>query len=156
MPFLLIAGNKFARDLESEGALAVRVPLEGGFEGRYQRRVRAMGYDSLHLSARGLGDLAAYLTDVHGVRPPHLGKKNVGQAAVGERYFIPPVVAYRLEQLPPKAKGIVLWVIEGHVLSNQELAYLADLAASEPRLKIVVEVGGDREFTWMPLSQIVA
>ncbi|MEM8804724.1 MAG: NAD(P)H-quinone oxidoreductase subunit N [Cyanobacteria bacterium P01_G01_bin.38] len=155
MPFLLIAGNKFVRDLEVEGALAVRVPLEGGFEGRYQRRVRALGYESLHLSARGLGDLAAYLTDVHGVRPPHLGKKNVGQAAVGECYFIPPVVAYRLEQLPPKSKGMVLWVIEGHVLSNQELAYLADLVASEPRLKIVVEVGGDREFTWMPLSQIV-
>ncbi|MEO1403345.1 MAG: NAD(P)H-quinone oxidoreductase subunit N [Cyanobacteria bacterium J06635_1] len=156
MPFLLIAGNKFARDLESEQALAVRVPLEGGFEGRYQRRVRAMGYESLHLSARGLGDLTAYLTDVHGVRPPHLGKKNVGQAAVGERYFIPPVVAYRLEQLPPTSKGIVLWLIEGHVLSNQELAYLVDLAASEPRLKIVVEVGGDREFTWMPLGQTLA
>ncbi|MEO0454980.1 MAG: NAD(P)H-quinone oxidoreductase subunit N [Cyanobacteria bacterium P01_A01_bin.114] len=156
MPFLLIAGNKFVRDLESEQALAVRIPLEGGFEGRYQRRVRAAGYESLHISARGLGDLAAYLTGVHGVRPPHLGKKNVGQAAVGERYFIPPVVAYRLENLPSKAKGVVLWLIEGHVLSNQELAYLSDLAASEPRLKVVVEVGGDRAFTWGPLSQELA
>ena len=152
MPFLLIAGNKFVRDLERERALAVRIPLEGGFEGRYQRRARAAGYESLHMSARGLGDLAAYLTDIHGVRPPHLGKKNVGQAAVGERYFIPPVIAYRLEQLPPKAKGIMLWLVEGHILSNQELAYLSDLAAREPRLKIVVEIGGDREFTWMPLN----
>ena len=155
MPFLLIAGNKFVRDLEKKRALAVRVPLEGGFEGRYQRRVRAAGYESLHMSARGLGDLAAYLTDVHGVRPPHLGKKNVGQAAVGERYFLPPVIAYRLEQLPQKAKGILLWLVEGNILSNQELAYLANLADSEPRLKIVVEVGGDRAFKWMPLNSVL-
>ncbi|MEM9093297.1 MAG: NAD(P)H-quinone oxidoreductase subunit N, partial [Cyanobacteria bacterium P01_F01_bin.53] len=86
---LLVLGNRFVRDLESNGALAVRVPLEGGFEGRYQRRMRAAGYESLHMTARGLGDLSAYLGDVHGVRPPHLGKKSMGQAAVGERYFIP-------------------------------------------------------------------
>ena len=70
---LLVLGNRFVRDLESNGALAVRVPLEGGFEGRYQRRMRAAGYESLHMTARGLGDLSAYLGDVHGVRPPHLG-----------------------------------------------------------------------------------
>ncbi|NEP16826.1 MAG: NAD(P)H-quinone oxidoreductase subunit N [Leptolyngbya sp. SIO4C1] len=153
---LLVIGNKFVRDLEKTGAVAVRVPLEGGFEGRYQRRVRAAGYESLHLSARGLGDLAAYLTSIHGMRPPHLGKKNSGQAAVGYRYFIPPVVSYRLEHLPAKAKGLVLWLLEGHILSNQELAYLVELAAAEPRLKIVVELGGERAFTWFPLKQAVS
>jgi NAD(P)H-quinone oxidoreductase subunit N len=153
---LLVLGNRFVRDLEKDGALAVRIPLEGGFEGRYQRRLRAAGYESLHMSARGLGDLAAYLTDVHGVRPPHLGKKNAGQAAVGYRYFIPPILSYRLEQLPPRAKGLVLWLIEGHILSSQEIAFLVGLAATEPRLKIVVEMGGDRVFSWQPLSAMVA
>lgn len=149
---LLVLGNKFVRDLEKNGALAVRVPLEGGFEGRYQRRVRAAGYESLHMTARGLGDLSAYLEDVHGVRPPHLGKKNDGQAAVGYRYFIPPVLSYRLEQLPAGKKGLVLWLIEGHILANQELDFLAQMAASEPRIKVVVEVGGERFFSWSPLK----
>ena len=152
---LLALGNRFVRDLESNGALAVQVPLEGGFEGRYQRRVRAAGYESLHMTARGLGDLSAYLGDVHGVRPPHLGKKNAGQAAVGDRYFIPPVLGYRLERLAPGMKGIVLWLIEGHVMSNQELAFLVALSASDTRIKVVVELGRDRTFTWFPLKEAV-
>ena len=152
---LLVLGTRFVRDLESNGALAVRMPLEGGFEGRYQRRMRAAGYESLHMTARGLGDLSAYLGDVHGVRPPHLGKKDIGQAAVGERYFIPPVLGYRLERMAPKMKGIVLWLIEGHVLSSQELAFLASLCASDQRIKVVVELGGERSFKWFPLRDAV-
>ena len=150
---LLILGNRFVRDLESAGALAVRVPLEGGFEGRYQRRVREAGYESLHMTARGLGDLSAYLEDIHGVRPPHLGKKNSGQAAVGERYYLPPVLGYRLERMAPGKKGLALWLIEGHILSTQELAVLEALCQTEPRLKVVVELGGDRVFRWFPLAQ---
>ncbi len=152
---LLVLGNKFVRDLEKNGALAVRAPLEGGFEGRYQRRMRAAGYESLHMTARGLGDLSAYLGGVHGVRPPHLGKKNSGQAAVGDRYFVPPVLGYRLERMAPGMKGIVLWLIEGHILSNQELAFLAALCASDARIKVVVELGGDRSFKWFPLRDTV-
>ncbi|MEM9804932.1 MAG: NAD(P)H-quinone oxidoreductase subunit N [Cyanobacteria bacterium P01_D01_bin.56] len=152
---LLVLGNRFVRDLESNGALAVRVPLEGGFEGRYQRRMRAAGYESLHLTARGLGDLSAYLRDVHGVRPPHLGKKGTGQAAVGDRYFIPPVIDYRLERLASGMKGIVLWLIEGHVLSSQELAFLVALCDADARIKVVVELGGDRTFAWFPLAEAV-
>lgn len=72
---LITTGNTLIRDLEKNGALGVYVPLEGGFEGRYRRRLRAAGYITLHITARGLGDLAAYLTGVHGVRPPHLGQK---------------------------------------------------------------------------------
>lgn len=125
------------------------VPLEGGFEGRYQRRVRAAGYVTVNLSARGLGDLAAYLTGVHGVRPPHLGKKDV------RTYFIPPIVSSQLEQLPPKAKGLVVWLIDGIVLSNQELSYLTELSKIEPRVKVVVEVGGDRQVTWNPLKDLL-
>ena len=152
---LLVLGNRFVRDLESNGALAVRVPLEGGFEGRYQRRMRAAGYESLHMTARGLGDLSAYLGDIHGVRPPHLGKKSMGQAAVGDRYFLPPVLGYRLERMAPGMKGIVLWLIEGHILSSQELAFLASLCNSDSRIKVVVELGGDREFKWFPLKEAV-
>ena len=76
---LLTTGKKFIRDLEKSGSLAIYAPLEGGFEGRYLRRLRNSGYKTLSISARGLGDLGAYLMDVHGVRPPHLGKKNIGQ-----------------------------------------------------------------------------
>ncbi len=146
---LIITGKKFIRDLEQNGSLAVYVPLEGGFEGRYQRRVRAAGYINVTLSARGLGDLAAYLTGVHGVRPPHLGKKDI------RTYFIPPIVTSQLEQLPPKSKGLVVWLIDGIVLSNQELSYLTELPKIEPRVKVVVEVGGDRTVTWNPLKDLL-
>ena len=133
------------------------MPLEGGFEGRYQRRLRAVGYKTLNLTARGLGDLAAYLTGVHGVRPPHLGKKNIGQeAAVGPVYYVPPIASYELENLPIKSKGLVLWIIEGYVLSNAEIEYLVNLTQLDPRIKVVLEMGGDRSFRWKPLEQTLA
>lgn len=150
---LIITGNKFIKDLEKSGALGAYVPPEGGFEGRYQRRLRAAGYTTVHLTARSLGDLAAYLTKVHGVRPPHLGKKSVGKgAAVGNVYYAPPFVTYHVQQLPPKSKGLVLWLIEGHLLTNQEVEYLAKLPSLEPKVKVVLERGGDRYFRWMPLD----
>ncbi|MBH8576515.1 NAD(P)H-quinone oxidoreductase subunit N [Nostocaceae cyanobacterium CENA369] len=151
---LITTGNGLIRDLEKFGSVGVYVPLEGGFEGRYQRRLRAAGYTTLHITARGLGDVAAYLTGVHGVRPPHLGKKSTGSgAAVGYVYYLPPLVTYQLEQLPPKSKGLVLWIIEGHILSDQEVEFLATLPSLEPRVKVVVERGGDRAFRWQPLTK---
>lgn len=154
---LITTGNNLIRDLENSGALGIYVPPEGGYEGRYQRRVRAAGYVTLHITARGLGDLAAYLTGVHGVRPPHLGKKSIGQgAAVGNVYYLPPLVNYHLEQLPPKSKGLVLWIIEGQVLSNEEVEFLANLPSLEPRVKVALERGSDRFFRWMPLQETLA
>jgi NAD(P)H-quinone oxidoreductase subunit N len=151
---LITTGKPLIRDLEKFGALGVYAPLEGGFEGRYQRRLRAAGYVTLHITARGLGDLAAYLTGVHGIRPPHLGKKTTANgAAVGFVYYVPPIINYQLEQLPPKSKGLVLWIIEGHILSNQEVEYLASLPSIEPRVKVVLERGGDRFFRWTPLEK---
>ncbi len=151
---LITTGNTFIRELEKVGSLGVYVPLEGGYEGRYLRRLRAAGYISLHITARGLGDVAAYLTGVHGVRPPHLGKKSTGSgAAVGAVYYLPPILTYNLEQLPPKSKGLVLWIIEGHILSHQEIEYLAALPSLEPRVKVVIERGGDRNFRWTPLEK---
>lgn len=147
---LITTGKRLIRDLEKSGALGLYVPPEGGYEGRYQRRLRAAGYTTLHITARSLGDVAAYLTGVHGVRPAHLGKKDI------RVYYLPPLVNYHLEQLPPNSKGLVLWMIEGHMLSNQEVEFLAKLPSIEPRVKIALERGGDRYFRWMPLAQTLS
>ena len=151
---LLTTGKPFISAVETAGAVAIYTPLEGGYEGRYQRRLRATGYTVLALTARGLGDLGAYLTDFHGVRPAHLGKKNIGQeGAVGPVYFVPPIATYELKSLPPKSKGLVLWIIEGNILSDQEVEYLMNLPKLEPRVKVVIERGGDRIFRWTPLEK---
>ncbi|OBQ08279.1 MAG: NAD(P)H-quinone oxidoreductase [Anabaena sp. LE011-02] len=151
---LITTGNGFIRNLEKFGALGVYVPLEGGYEGRYLRRLRATGYVALHITARGLGDVAAYLMQVHGVRPPHLGKRsNSSGAAVGDVYYLPPMISSHLAQLPPKSKGLVLWIIEGNILSDQEVEYLMNLPKLEPRVKVVIERGGDRTFRWTPLEK---
>ncbi|NES85123.1 MAG: NAD(P)H-quinone oxidoreductase subunit N, partial [Moorea sp. SIO2B7] len=106
-----------------------------------------------HITARGLGDLGAYLTGVHGVRPAHLGKKNIAQdAMVGPVYYVPPIATYQLETLPAKSKGLVLWIIEGIILSREEIEYLVNLPKLEPRIKVVLEMGGDRSFRWRPLE----
>ena len=111
---LITTGGKISRDLETHGALGVYVPLEGGFEGRYRRRLRSRGYVSLMMSARGMGDVSMYLTGVHGVRPPHLGKKSAtADPAVGDRVFVPPIIDTQLTNLPPKSKGLLLWIVEG-------------------------------------------
>lgn len=154
---LITTGKSFIRALEKNGALGLYMPLEGGSEGRYQRRLRANGYHTVNLSARGLGDLAAYLTRVHGVRPPHLGKKTIGQdAAVGDIYYVPPIATYELSSLPAEAKGLVLWILEGQILSRQEIQYLIDLTKDEPKIKIVLEMGGDRYVNWKPLAETLA
>jgi len=154
---LITTGNSFIRDLDKFGALGVYAPLEGGFEGRYRRRLRATGYNTLNITAKGLGDVAAYLTGVHGVRPPHLGKKSTSSgAAVGYVYYVPPIISSHLEQLPPKSKGLVLWIIEGYVLDDQEIDYLVNLPQSLPKIKVVVERGGDRAFRWTSLANTMA
>ena len=73
-------------------------------------------------------------------------------AAVGYVYYVPPIVNYKLEHLPPKAKGLVLWIIEGQILSSQEIEYLTVLPKLEPQVKVIVEMGGDRYFRWTPLQ----
>lgn len=153
---LLTTGKGFIRDLEHAGTLGIYIPLEGGYEGRYQRRLRASGYETLVLTARGLGDISTYLTGVHGVRPPHLGKKTVGLgASVGYVYYAVPVLTTRLEQISSRSKGLVLWLLEGMILSSQELTYLSTLPSQDSRLKVVVEMGGDRAFRWQSLSDIL-
>ena len=147
---LLETGKKFIRDVVKNGAVGVYVPSEGGFEGRYKRRLRAAGYATQFVSAPGIGDLATYLTDIHGVRPPHLGKSDI------RTYFLPPYVNYQVEKLPPNVKGLALWLYDGKRLSKQELTYLCDLTDTNPWLKVVIELGGDRKFRWQPLQQAIA
>lgn len=144
---LIITGKKFIKEVERDGAVGVYVPSEGGFEGRFKRRLRAAGYATQFVSAPGVGDLAAYFTGVHGVRPPHLGKKEI------QTYYLPPFVTYHLDRLPPGAKGLVLWLYDGKRLSQQELAYLCDLTQANTQVKVVVELGGSRSFRWQPLTQ---
>ena len=104
-------------------------------------------------SARGLGDPEAYLLQTHGVRPPHLGHQSVGRgAAVGEVQRVMPQLGALLEGTAP----ILLWLLEGQVLSSAELASLVNLAQREPRLKLVVEMGGARALRWQPLQQLIA
>ncbi len=150
---LITTGKKLIQDLQAAGSLGLYIPLEGGFEGRYQRRIRAAGYTTLNITARGLGDLAMYLTGVHGIRPPHLGKKSLSSgAAVGYVHYVPPIINTQLANLPAKSKGLVLWIIEGHILSNQEIEYLTILPSLDSRLKLIVEMGGDRIISWKPLK----
>lgn len=154
---LITTGKSFIRALEKAGALGLYMPLEGGAEGRYQRRLRAYGYQTINITARGLGDLAAYLTRVHGVRPAHLGKKTIGRdACVGDIHYVPPIATYELGTLPANAKGLALWIIEGQILSRQEVEYLVDLTKNEPKLKVVLELGGDRYVNWKPLADTLA
>lgn len=150
---LLLSGRGFRQALEAAGALAVFAPLEGGAETRLLRRMRAAGYRAMITSARGLGDPEAYLLQTHGVRPPHLGHQSVGRgAAVGEVQRVMPQLGALLEGTAP----ILLWLLEGQVLSSAELSSLVNLARREPRLKLVVEMGGSRALRWQPLEQLVA
>ncbi|MFQ6538923.1 MULTISPECIES: NAD(P)H-quinone oxidoreductase subunit N [Aphanothece] len=150
---LLLSGRGFRQDLERAGALALYAPLEGGAETRLLRRLRAAGYRAQITSARGLGDPEAFLLQLHGVRPPHLGHQSVGRgAAVGEVHRVMPQLGSLLEGDQP----IVLWLLEGQVLSAAERSSLVALTRRMPRLRLVVEMGGARELRWMPLEQLVA
>ena len=150
---LLLSGRGFKQQLERSGALALYAPLEGGAETRLLRRLRAAGYRAQITSARGLGDPEAFLTQLHGVRPPHLGHQSVGRgAAVGEVQRVMPMLGSLFASDAP----VLLWLLEGQVLSRAELASLVALTRREPRLKLVVEMGGARALRWQPLEQLVA
>ena len=142
---LLISGKGFRYELESAGCIAIKVPLEGGYETRLLRRLRAAGYQTHLTSARGLGDPEVFLMQLHGIRPPHLGHQSVARnGALGEVQQVIP----QLGHLMAGNKPIALWLIEGQVLSRSELLELSDLCKREPRLKIVVEMGGARSLQW--------
>lgn len=105
------------------------------YEGRHCTRLKGEEYHFMNISARGLGDPEAYLTKVHGVRPPHLGKQAIA------RWYFPPEIDYRLSLLPKNCKELVRWVVEAKVLSKSELQFLALLPAIRPNVKVIAECG---------------
>ncbi|KAK7305574.1 hypothetical protein VNO77_43480 [Canavalia gladiata] len=140
--------GQWLSDVEEHKALAIYSPHEGGYEGRYLSRLRRQGYYFLDLSARGLGDPETTLTKIHPVCPPHVGKQPIA------RWYFPPEVDYRLEALPPNAKGLVVWIIEAKVLSKAELQFLALLPTLRPNVRVIAECGNWRKFMWKPLKEI--
>ena len=147
---LLLSGKEFRQDLEDFGCLALLAPLEGGAETRLLRRMRGAGYKTKIISARGLGDPEAFLLQLHGIRPPHLGHQSVGRnGAVGEVQQVIP----ELFELFTENSQLLLWLLEGQVLSRSELLALNELCKKEPRLKMVVEMGGSRKLQWEPISR---
>ncbi|WP_320668393.1 NAD(P)H-quinone oxidoreductase subunit N [Prochlorococcus sp. MIT 1307] len=149
---LLLSGKGFRRELEASGCMAINVPLEGGTETRLLRRLRAAGYRTQIASARGLGDPEVFLMQLHGIRPPHLGHQSVGRnGALGEVQQVIP----KLSELLMHDEPVVLWLLEGQVLSRSELLALLDLCKREPRLKIVVEMGGARSLKWQPMHSLL-
>ncbi|EOY34732.1 hypothetical protein QUC31_018294 [Theobroma cacao] len=140
--------GRWLSDVEEHKALAIYSPHEGGYEGRYLNRLRYQGYYFLDLSARGLGDPETTLTKIHPVCPAHVGKQPIA------RWYFPPEVDYRLEALPPDAKGLVVWIIEAKVLSKSELQFLALLPTLRPKVRVIAECGNWRKFMWKPLKEI--
>ena len=149
---LLLSGKSFQQDLEASKCLAMFAPLEGGAETRLLRRLKVAGYRTHIASARGLGDPAIFLSQLHGIRPPHLGHQNIGRnGALGEVQQVIP----QLGELFTGEKPLALWLIEGQVLSRSELIALLNLCEREPRLKIIIELGGARSLQWQPIKELI-
>ena len=148
---LLLSGNKFNIDLNKNKCLAIFAPLEGGYETRLLRRMRARGYKTYITSARGLGDPEVFLLKLHGIRPPHLGHQSVGRnGALGEVQQVIPLAS---ELFNENDKNKLLWLLEGQVLSESELESLIRICTNDNKLKIVVEMGGSRKLEWKPLKE---
>uniref|UniRef100_A0A0F7CYW4 NADH dehydrogenase-like complex N n=1 Tax=Erodium foetidum TaxID=337372 RepID=A0A0F7CYW4_9ROSI len=141
--------GRWLSDVEEHKAIAIYPPHEGGYEGRYFTRLRYDGYYFLDLSARGLGDPETTLTKVHPVCPAHMGKQPIA------RWYFPPEVDFRLNALPPNAKGLVVWVMEAKVLSKAELQFLTLLPTLRPKVRVIAECGNWRKFIWRPLKDVV-
>ena len=150
---LLLSGKQFRQDLENFGCIAIHTPLEGGSETRLLRRLRANGYKTKILSARGLGDPEIFLFRLHGIRPPHLGHQNIGRnGALGEVQQVMP----QLNELLNSDSPLVLWLLEGQVLSHSELFSINRICQKEKRFKAVIEMGGSRSLRWEPMQTFIS
>ena len=150
---LLLSGQKFYDDLFKHGSLAIFAPLEGGYETRLLRRMRARGFKTYITSARGLGDPEVFLFNLHGVRAPHLGHQNIGRnGALGE---VQQVIPQAAELFNENDKKKLLWLLEGQVLSQSELERLIQISKENEELKIVIEMGGSRKLNWESLKNYI-
>ena len=128
-------------------------PLEGGYETRLLRRMRAKGFKTYITSARGLGDPEIFLLKLHGIRPPHLGHQSIGRnGALGE---VQQVIPQASELFNENDKDKLLWLLEGQVLSQSELESLIKICTTDNKLKIVVEMGGSRKLEWKSLNDYI-
>jgi NAD(P)H-quinone oxidoreductase subunit N len=66
------------------------------------------------------------------------------------------MAAPQLGHLFEGSAPVLLWLLEGQVLSQAELSALLELTRRETRLKIVVELGGSRALRWQPLASVLA
>jgi NAD(P)H-quinone oxidoreductase subunit N len=115
--------------------------------------MRASGYHTELCSVRGLGDPEVFLLGLHGIRPPHLGHQRVGrEAAVGEVQMVMPQLGPALASTKP----VLLWLLEGQVLSAAERNSLIGLCKRQSQLHLVVEMGGSRNLRWQPLQELGA
>ena len=150
---LLLTGKKFHNDLSQNKCLAMFTPLEGGYETRLLRRMRAKGFKTYITSARGLGDPEVFLLKLHGIRPPHLGHQSVGRnGALGE---VQQVIPQASELFSEDDNHKLLWLLEGQVLSQSELESLLKICTTDNKLKIVIEMGGSRKLEWKPLDEYI-
>ena len=150
---LIEAGPCRVTQLKTNKCLAIFAPLEGGYETRLLRRMRAKGFKTFITSARGLGDPEVFLLKLHGVRPPHLGHQSVGRnGALGE---VQQVIPQASELFNENDKNKLLWLLEGQVLSQSELESLIEICTNDNKLTIVVEMGGSRKLEWKPLSNYI-
>ena len=150
---LLLSGHKFRNELETYGCLAIHIPLEGGFETRLLRRLKVSGYKTQIISARGCGDPEMCLLKLHGIRPPHLGHQSIGRnGALGEVQQVMP----QLNELLDENKKLVLWLLEGQVLSRSELLSICEICDKDSRLKIIVEMGGSRFLKWESMRSFLS
>ena len=62
----------------------------------------------------------------------------------------------QLNELLVENKPLILWLLEGQVLSNSELLSINNLCQKEPRIKIVIEMGGARSIKWQPLNEFIS
>mgnify|MGYP001321248834 CR=1 FL=1 len=151
---LILTGKKFHNDLINQRCIAIFTPLEGGYETRLLRRMRAKGFKTFITSARGLGDPEIFLLKLHGIRPPHLGHQNIGRnGALGE---VQQVIPQASELFNENDKDKLLWLLEGQVLSQSELESLIKITDSDNTLKIVVEMGGARKLRWESLKDYLS
>ena len=100
-----------------------------------------------------IGDPEIFLLKLHGIRPPHFGHQNIGRnGALGE---VQQVIPQAAELFNDNDKKKLLWLLEGQVLSQSELASLLKISQKNDTLKIVIEMGGSRKLEWQGLGSYI-
>ena len=80
----------------------------------------------------------------------------VTKASVAARQLVRCRRSFLNSEICLTARPVALWLLEGQVLSTSELLSLCDLCKREPRLRIIVEMGGARSLRWQPLKSLLA